>query len=253
MQWSDDGIVLAARKHGESAAIVSLLTRAHGRHLGLVRGGAGRRQRGALQPGNEVRATWRARLAEHLGVFEIELSAARAAAVLDDPLRLAALSAACALADAALAEREPHPALLEAFRVLLGVLSGADAWPAVYVRWELGLLSELGFGLDLTACAATGATTDLTHVSPKSGRAVSAAAALPYADKLLVLPSFLAGPAGGPPANDARTDVRHGLDLTGYFLERYVFRPDRGMPPARDRFVARFSSATTTSSDIEAT
>ncbi len=248
MQWTDDGIVVAARRHGESAAIVALLTRTHGRHLGLVRGGAGRRQRGVLQPGNEVRATWRGRLAEHLGAYQIELTVARAAAVLDEPLQLAALSAACGLTDAALAEREPHPALFDAFRVLLAALPGDPAWPAVYVRWELGLLGELGFGLDLARCAVTGATEGLTHVSPKSGRAVSAEAAEPYLDKLLVLPSFL---GRGPPANDPDSDVAHGLALTGYFLERYVFAHGLGMPPARDRFVARFSGRDTISSAIE--
>lgn len=250
MQWTDDGIVVAARKHGESAAIVALLTRAHGRHLGLVRGGAGRRQRGVLQPGNEVRASWRGRLAEHLGAYEVELKLARAAAVLDDPLRLAALSAACSLIDAALAEREPHPALFDAFSILLAALPSGSDWPAIYVRWELGLLGELGFGLDLARCAVTGATEGLTHVSPKSGRAVSAAAAAPYADKLLVLPNFL---SAGPPANNLDADVAHGLALTGYFLERYVFAHERGIPAARDRFVARFSRKATISSDIEGT
>jgi len=156
MQWSDDGIVLSARKHGESSAIVQLLTRGQGRHAGLVRGGAGRSKRGVLQPGNEVRATWRARLEDHLGSYTVEPVRARAAQVMDDPLRLAALSSACAVAEAALPERERHPAAYDGFLLLLNAIEQDEHWPHIYVRWELGLLGELGFGLDLAACAQTG-------------------------------------------------------------------------------------------------
>ncbi|MCG8695673.1 MAG: DNA repair protein RecO [Minwuiales bacterium] len=251
MQWTDTGIVLNARKHGESAMIAMLLTKAHGRHGGLVRGGAGRRHRGVLQPGNDVSVTWRGRLAEHLGTMTVELNTARAATLMDDPARLAGLSAACALTEAALPEREPHPQLFNGLKILLDAMQGDDDWAAVYVRWELGLLGELGFGLDLTHCAATGATEDLTHVSPRTGRAVSAAAAEPYQERLFALPSFLAGARGGPPANDIETDIRAGLDLTGFFLERHLFPPERGgLPPARLRFVERFSRRNTTSGDI---
>ena len=156
MHWSDAGIVLSVRKHGETSAICTLLTRGHGRHAGLVRGGVGRRMRGTLQAGNEVAAEWRARLSEHLGTFAVEPTRIRAAAFLDDPDRLAGLAAACAVADAALPEREPHPAVYEAFGALLDAFESSELWPAVFVRWELGLLQELGFGLDITRCAVTG-------------------------------------------------------------------------------------------------
>ncbi|HUN50408.1 MAG TPA: DNA repair protein RecO [Candidatus Sulfotelmatobacter sp.] len=246
MHWTDAGIVLAARKHGETSAVLSLLTRQHGRHAGLVRGGAGRRLKGVLQAGNELSVEWRGRLSEHLGTFAVELQAANAALLLDDALRLAGLAAACAMAEAALPEREPHGPLYDAFRVLLASLVAGDAdWPRVYARWELGLLAELGFGLDLSHCAATGAVDDLTHVSPKTGRAVSAAAARPYADRLFRLPGFFINQGGG---NDAAAELRDGFALTGFFLERYVFSPHRQkMPPARTRLVERFSRPATTS------
>jgi len=234
MEWHDDAIVLAARKHGESNAIVTLLTRDHGRHLGLVRGGMGRRKRGLFQPGNQVRATWRARLAEHLGSFACELENARAATLLDDRDRLSALSAACAVADAALPERETHAPVFEGMEILLDSMAG-NLWPTIYVKWELGLLQELGFGLDFSCCAATGTTENLIYISPKSGRAVSAEAAEPYRKSLLPLPSFLleAGIEGPPDG------ISDGLKLTGYFLERHVFSHTRsGMAPAaRQRLI----------------
>ncbi len=157
MQWTDDGIVLSARPHGETAVVVQLLTRGQGRHAGLVRGGQGRRARGIYQPGNLVAARWSARLAEHLGNYTCELMESHAARVLDDPARLAALSAAAALAETALPEREPHAACYEGFLALLEALTGAH-WAEAYVRWELALLAELGFGLDLESCAAGGAS-----------------------------------------------------------------------------------------------
>lgn len=235
IDWTDDGIVLAARKHGETSAIVTLLTRGHGRHLGLVRGGAGRRARGVLQPGNRVHARWRARLGEHLGAFTCELTHAVAASLLKDRLRLAGLSAACAIAEATLPEREPHPKVYDDLAGLLAALPDAD-WPSAYVRWELALLADLGFGLDLSACAATGRNDQLAYVSPKSGRAVSLAAGEPYRQKLLELPAFVLSPGavGGP------EDIARGLKLTGYFLERNVFRHlDKGLPPARQRLAQR--------------
>ncbi|MDD9877241.1 MAG: DNA repair protein RecO [Magnetovibrio sp.] len=236
MEWHDDGIVLAARKHGESSAIVTLLTAEHGRHLGLVRGGAGRRKRGLFQPGNRVRATWRARLAEHLGSYGCELLEAVSAEWLDDADRLAGLSAACAVADVALPERETHRPVYDGFQVLLDAIR-TEAWPTVYVKWELGLLQELGFGLDFRCCAATGATEDLTHVSPKSGRAVSAAAAEPYRQSLLALPPFLleSGATGGP------GEIAEALKLTGYFLDRHVFAQTKSglAPAARQRWLER--------------
>ncbi|MEE9196423.1 MAG: DNA repair protein RecO [Alphaproteobacteria bacterium] len=235
MEWNDAGIVLSARKHGETSAILTLLTRAHGLHAGLVRGGAGKRARGVLQPGNRVHARWRARLSEHLGTFTCELTATFAAALLDDPPRLAGLSAACAVVEAALPERQPHAAVFDGLVAFLGALE-SDAWPSAYVKWELGLLRELGFGLDLSRCAATGQTDQLVYVSPKSGRAVSRAAGEPYKARLLPLPPFLltegeAGDAG---------QVADGMKLTGYFLERHVFgQRDRPPPPARLRLAGR--------------
>ena len=239
MEWSDDGIVLSARRHGESAAIANLLTRGHGRHAGLVRGGAGKRARGVLQPGNRVAARWRARLAEHLGTYSCELTRAHAAGVLDDPRRLAGLSAACALADAVLPEREPHGAVFEGLTELLASLPG-DAWPFTYVRWELDLLKHLGFGLDLGRCAATGRDDQLAYVSPITGRAVSLAAGEPYRNALLPLPPFLAAERG---SGDRRAgEVADGLRLTGYFLERHVLGVGgRRLPAARQRLAERLS------------
>jgi DNA repair protein RecO (recombination protein O) len=233
MDWTDEGIVLAARPHGETGLVVSLLTRGHGRHAGFVPGGISRRARPVWQPGNLVAVQWRARLAEQLGNYGGELREAHAARAMDDAAELAGLAAACAVADEALPEREPHPAMFDGFHAFLGAL-GHPGWPAIYVRLELGLLQELGFGLDLAKCAATGATHDLAYVSPKTGRAVSRAAAEPYKEKLVALPSFLS--TGGLPADAA--ELAQGLELTGYFLERHVFWPqNKPLPPARARFM----------------
>ncbi len=233
MDWSDEGIVLAARPHGESGLIASLLTRAHGRHAGFVPGGGSRRASPVWQPGNVVEVNWRARLADQLGNYAGELREPHAARALDDALDLAGLAAACAVADAALPEREPHPAMFDGFRAFLSAL-GHPGWPIVYVRLELGLLQELGFGLDLEKCAATGTTEDLAYVSPKTGRAVSRAAAGPYKEKLLVLPAFLS--TGASQAEGG--ELQEALDLTGYFLERHVFWPhNKPLPPARARFM----------------
>lgn len=234
MEWQEDGIILSVRKHGESSAIVNLLTHTRGRHAGLIRGGTGKRMRGLLQPGNKVQATWRARLPEHLGNFSIEPVTAYAAAALNDAGKLAALSAACALIESTLPEREPHPAVLDGLEILLAALEDDAVWPVIYVKWEIGLLAELGFGLDLSHCAATGATDDLTFVSPKSGRAVSTAAAGPYKERLLALPAFLLD--SGQPAR-----IADGLKLTGYFLENHVFQHrNTDMPAARRRLADRF-------------
>ena len=254
MDWSDEGIVLAARKHGEGSAIVTLLTRGHGRHAGLVRGGAGRRQRGVFEAGNRVTAAWRARLAEHLGTYSCELVESVAASFLDDKWRLAGLSAVCAMTDAVLPEREPHARVFEGSLELLAALKGWDgaaaggngghggSWPALYVRWELMLLGELGFGLDLGSCAATGENDGLAYVSPKSGRAVSLSAGAPYRDKLLALPRFLTREADTEAEEGViPAEIRQGLDLTGYFFARHVFAPEsRPMPSSRTRFVEGF-------------
>lgn len=235
MEWSDQGIILSVRPHGESGAIAILLTEQHGRHAGLVRGGGSSRQKGMLQPGNAVRATWRARLAEQLGSYVLELDASHAAGLFDDPLKLAGLTAACAVADRALPEREPHPAIHAGLLALIEAMGNeelGDLWIAVYVRWELGLLAELGYGLDLSSCAATGSNDDLAYVSPRTGRAVSLSAGEPYRDRLLALPDFLIGRGGGE-----IDDLLKGLDLTGYFLEKHLFNTQGEQSPApRTRF-----------------
>jgi len=235
MQWQDEGIVLAARRHGESALILDLLTRAHGRHAGLVRGGQGRKLRARFEIGNRVAVAWNARLAEHLGTFTGELVAPHAARVIEDPARLACLAAAVAIALTTLPEREPHPAVFAGLAALLDALDADRGWAPAYVLWEKDLLAELGFGLDLSRCAATGETRSLVYVSPKSGHAVSDAAGAPYREKLLKLPAFLLpGESAAPPPGD----VVDGLSLTGFFLARRVFDSHgREMPAARARFV----------------
>ncbi len=235
MEWRDSGFVVAVRRHGESGLIVELLTREHGRHLGLVRGGQSPKMRAVLQIGNEVAAAWRGRLCEHLGTIACESVRAHAARFIDDPGRLASLAAAAALIAATLPEREPHADVFAAFADLLEALDSASDWPARYVEWECSLLAALGFGLDLTCCAATGATTDLAYVSPRSGRAVSRAAGRPYHDKLLPLPDFL--------WRDAIADGKEialGLSLTEHFLLTHVLLPHgRTLPPARSRLAQR--------------
>lgn len=235
MEWADEGVVLAVRRLGESGVVASLLTREHGRHPGLVHGGAGKEKRGILQPGNRVRVWWRSRLAEQLGTYRVEMRHAHAAEMFDDPDRLAALSSACALCEVALPERVPHPAAHAALVALLEALA-SEAWPSVYVHWELALLRDLGYGLDLTQCAATGGNDGLAYVSPKTGRAVSLSAGEPYRDKLLPLPAFLVKGGEG-----ARDEVFAGLTLAGYFLDRHVLTPHHlAMPAARSRLVDRF-------------
>jgi DNA repair protein RecO (recombination protein O) len=250
MEFTDDAIVLSTRRHGEANLVLSALTREHGRHLGLVKGGASRRQRPNLEIGNRLKVVWHARLEEQLGSFTIEPTGAVSAQLLDDPLRLAGLASACAVADIVLPEREPHDDVFAATATLIAAIAegtpdwAAAPWPAHYVRWELELLTSLGFGLDLTRCAATGETEDLTYVSPKSGRAVSRAAGHGYRDRLLPLPSFLISQA----APD-RDDVLAGLRMTGYFLDRHVLHgpqvkhsiTDRRME-ARLRFLERLAA-----------
>ena len=234
MDWRDTGFVLAARRHGESGLIVELLTAEHGRHAGLVRGGQSPRRRALLQPGNRVVAGWRGRLPEHLGMLECELIDAHAARFLDDADRLAALSSASALLLAALPEREPHADIFASFAALVDAFD-SPGWRQAYVLWECGLLAALGFGLDLMCCAVTGTTSDLTHVSPRTGRAVSRAAAAPYRDKLLPLPPFLWREEAPSPA-----DIVAGLALTEHFLVHHLLAPQgRGLPEARVRFAER--------------
>jgi len=235
MEWSDDAIVLSSRAHGENGAILELLTREHGRHMGLVRGGASRRVKPTLQPGNSVHVQWRARLEEHLGSFICELARARAGDLMDSREALAGLNAFTAVLNAAMPEREAHAPVFVSGEILLDAMVAHDAahWLPLYVRWEAGLLEALGFGLDLSECAATGAKNDLIYVSPKSGRAVSRDAAGIYANRLFKLPGFLTGDQNRGAHAD---EVAAGLALTGYFLLERVLAPHgKEMPPARLR------------------
>lgn len=235
MQWSDEGVILSVRPHGEAAAVLELFTRHHGRHLGLVHGGRSRKLRPVLQIGNHLDASWKARLAENLGHFTVELRKGFAALLMEDAAALTAMTSMAALARL-LPERDPHPNLFEVTQFVLGFLDDRAVWPALVVRWELALLDELGFGLDLGSCAATGAATDLVYVSPKSGRAVSSEAGEPYKDRLLALPAFLRGEAAG---TVSEADVQAGFTLTGHFLEARVLRPrDMRMPDARGRLLS---------------
>ncbi|ABC22649.1 DNA repair protein RecO [Rhodospirillum rubrum F11] len=242
IEWSDRGIVLAARPHGEDGVIVSLLSAGHGRHSGIVRGGRGKRLRAALQPGSLVQATWKARLEDHLGSLVVELLAGVAGGLLDDRDRLAALAAACALAETVLPERAPQADVYDATLALLDALAeGGEGtplvWAGAFVRWEIGLLAALGFGLDLSCCAVSGECGDLAYVSPRSGRAVGREAGAPWQARLLALPAFLLSPAEVPANAQA---VGDGLRLSGYFLEGHVLAPQgRGLPASRQRFVER--------------
>ncbi len=233
MEWTDIGTVLGTRRHGESSVILELMTREHGRHLGLVRGGSGSRLRGVLQPGNLVGATWRARLDEHLGHFVIEGLHLRAASFLPLPHALYGVNHLAALARL-LPERDPHPRVHEALEAVLDHIESPAAAAVQIARFELSLLAELGFGLDLSRCAATGTVSDLAYVSPKSGRAVSRAAGEPWSDKLLALPAFLSAEDIVP----SRRDLAAGFALTGFFLARHLFEP-RGqtLPDARAQFL----------------
>ncbi len=234
MQWTDEGIVLGAKRHGETSVILELLTQSRGRHLGLVRGGAGKRLSGVLQPGNSLRATWRARLDEHLGYFAVEGISLRAAGFLSAAHAVHGvthLAALCRL----LAEREPHARIHAALETILDRIGDPPVAAVLIARFELAFLAELGFGLDLARCAATGSTTDLIYVSPRSGRAVSREAGEDYRDKLIRLPAFLR--SGDEPKSVA--ELADAFALTGFFLDRHAFAA-RGlaMPAARARFVA---------------
>ena len=235
MEWSDEGMVVGLRRHGEASVILETLTRNHGRHLGLVRDGRSRRQAATLQPGNRVALRWRARLDEQLGTFTVEPARLRPELTLGDAATIEALNWLCALLRL-LPERDPHADLYAAVEIAADHLADRRSARALIARIELATLEALGFGLDLNCCAATGATQELTYVSPKSGRAVSAAAGAPWATRLLPLPAFLRGEGAEP----SPADIDAALGLTGFFLERNVFTP-RGLsePPARAAFVAR--------------
>jgi DNA repair protein RecO (recombination protein O) len=239
MEWTEEGIVLGTRRHGEANAILELMTAERGRHLGLVRGGSGSRLRPVLQPGNRVRATWRARLDDHLGHYVVEGIDLRAAALLASSHALYGmhhLAALCRL----LPERDAHPEISAALDELIDRLVDAR-WAGPHVaRFELMLLAELGFGLDLEQCAATGVTTELIYVSPKTGRAVSRAAGAAWQDRLLKLPAFLVT----DDADASADDLAAGFATTGFFLARSVLEP-RGLAhsDARAPFIAAVTRA----------
>ncbi|KWV46891.1 DNA repair protein RecO [Bradyrhizobium macuxiense] len=236
MEWTDEGIVLGVRRHGESSAIAELLTREHGRHLGLVRGGASSRMRPLLQPGNSVTAVWRARLDEHLGVYAIEGTRLRAATLLGSSHGVYGVTHLAALARL-LPERDPHEDIYEMLQWTLDDFEDAGVAAVHLIRFELAMLAELGFGLDLQNCAATGATTELIYVSPKSGGAVSRAAGEPWRDRLLPLPPFLREGDGGANAWSDQ-DLLDGFQITGLFLLRHVLEPrGQGHSDARDGFI----------------
>lgn len=237
MEWRDNGLIIGLRKHGETSVIVELMTRDHGRHLGIVKGGRSKRLQPVLQQGNSLDIVWRARLEEHLGLYQVEDSKTRAARLMGCGMALAGLGHVGDLLRL-LPERDPHEGLYAMADALADHLDSADLAPQLMVRFELQVLRELGFGLDMSECAATGARDDLIYVSPKSGRAVSRTAGEPWKDRLLSLPDFLLREFG---ARDAVStdDLRHGFRLTGYFLERNVFGPRQlDLPDGRARFLA---------------
>lgn len=237
MDWRDQGFVLNTRKHGETSVILEVFTAEHGRHAGVVRGGVSRKMTPILQPGGQLDLSWRARLADHIGSFTVEPLRSRAA-VLSDRFALAGLNTVTALLAFCLPDREPHPALYQQSTQLLDLLGQNELWPLAYLRWEMALLTELGYGLDLSECAVTGSTDNLIYVSPKSGRAVSAKGAGDWADRLLPLPPILRGEGDAPDE-----EVLQALRTTGYFLSDKL-APDLGakpLPEARARFIDLFS------------
>lgn len=233
MEWREEGILLSQRRHGESAAIIEVFTEGHGRHAGIVRGGASRKIAPILQPGAQLDLTWRARLEDHLGAFAVEPVRSRAF-LMDDRVLLAGLNALTAVLSFALPEREAHPALYARTLAVLEMMEQGPFWTLAYLRWEMAVLEDLGFGLDLETCAATGAREGLAYVSPRTGRAVSEAGAGDWADKLLPLSPALLGKGDGSVA-----EIVAGLRVTGHFLETRLAQSlgDKPLPAARNRLV----------------
>ena len=238
MEWRDQGILLSARKHGETSSIIEMFTPTHGRHVGVVRGGTSRKIAPILQPGAQLDVVWRARLEDHIGSFSVEPVRSRAAAAMGDRLALAGLNTVTALLSFCLPEREAHAPLYDRTQALLDLLGQPDVWPLAYLQWEMGLLEEMGYALDLSTCAVTGATEGLCFVSPRSGRAVSAKGAGEWADRMLPLPDVLRGEGEGSDA-----EIGQGFVTTGYFLERHLAHDLGGkpLPEARARFVEAFT------------
>ena len=240
MEWRDTGILLSSRTHGETAAIIEVFTPTRGRHAGVVRGGVSRKLAPVLQPGAQLDVTWRARLEDHIGTFSVEPLRSRAAMAMGDRLALAGLNAVTALLLFCLPEREAHPRLYRETETLLDLLDRGDIWPLAYLKWELALLDEMGFGLDLSRCAVLGReANDLSYVSPRTGRAVSRAGAGEWADRLLALPPCLLGRGAAPDA-----EVAQGFDVTGHFLRNHLATElvHKPLPAARQRFIDRFSA-----------
>ncbi|MEM1302778.1 MAG: DNA repair protein RecO [Pseudomonadota bacterium] len=229
MEWSDTGVLLTSRAHGEHAAIIDVLTPSHGRVAGVVRGGRSRKMTPHLQPGTQLDVTWKARLEDHLGSFTVEPVRARSAVVMGDRKALAGMQAVTVLASVLLPEREAVAEVYEQTVTLLDLMAVTDAWPLAYLRWELGLLEALGYGLDLTRCAVTGATDGLDYVSPKSGRAVSTGGAGQWAPKLLPLP-----PALLPGHEGSDAEIAQAMTTTGFFLSKAA-GDGRELPEARRR------------------
>ncbi|MGE4350941.1 MAG: DNA repair protein RecO [Bdellovibrionales bacterium] len=253
MEWIDEGIILSAQPHGETSVIVTLLTAEHGRHAGLVCGGQSGRHQATLMVGNQVKARWRARLIDHLGTFSLEVLAPTAAPWLCDPEILALIASATTVTEASLPERQPMPALYDALLALFS-LEDRTLWGPAYISWEIGVLKALGYGLDLSHCALTGACEGLAYISPRTGRAVTAEAAVPYKDRLLPMPAFLCGAA-----NWDENDILKGLDLTGHFLSQNVFAHpqnrrlipmDGDLPYARQRLVEYYQNRLNTTARV---
>lgn len=234
IEWRDEGFVLAVRPFGETSVILDVFTPLNGRYAGVVRGGISRKKTPHLQPGAQLDLSWKARLNEHLGSFTLEPIRSRAAAALGDRLSLAGLNAVCALLTAVLPEREPMGELYKATEQLLDLLGQTEIWPLAYLRWEQTLLSELGFALDLSACAVRGVNEDLAFVSPKSGRAVSREGAGEWVDRLLPLPPVLAGKGEA-----SETEIVTALSTTGWFIEHKLMHSlgERTLPQARARLI----------------
>ena len=231
MEWKDEGIIIGTRKHGETSLIVEIMTRRHGRHLGIVRGGRSRKKQPFMQPGNSVEATWRARLDEHLGTWSLEATELRTARLMETPIGVFGIQLLASHLRL-IPERDVHEHLHEALEIILSHLQEASIAAVLMVKFELALLDDLGFGLDLTKCAVTGKKENLSHVSPKTGRAVCLEAATPWVDKLLVLPVFLTDGRGEQ--HPTLAEIMDGFLLTGYFLDRHVYHP-RGLVTPIDR------------------
>lgn len=253
MEWTDEGLLLSTQPHGENAMVVTLLTAEHGRHAGLVMGGQSQKNQPLLQTGNLLNARWRARLLDHLGNYTLEPVTPFAARWLHDPEILALIASACAVAEASLPERQPMPGVFASLCALFA-LQDRDLWTPAYIKWEMGLLKALGYGMDLSCCALSGATQGLAYISPRTGRAATAEAGQPYAEKLLPLPAFLCGVMEWDDI-----DLFNGLALTGHFLSRHVFAhpqnrrlvPLDGMLPlARQRLAALFEAKTQKNEEV---